>query len=285
MPDDVEPVVRGIQKRFRNFSVDMREERVLRYIVNQLRQGRHMDDILADPYLTTHTDEPERIAILQNPAIIQAIEEETHKQFARYQPAAESAAGAPPSSRADSKDNLGDPTASADPMDTADPMDSLGGNPGNYVKCLACSFANSPDSNFCRRCGSRLLPVDPSEVTLSYTLPEQDTGAGGMAAVHWGTILLIRAGGGREGEIITLGGDVLTIGRSPHSDLFLDDVTVSRHHARILHDENEFWVEDLNSLNGTYVNRKRIERHRLSDGDELQIGKFKLAFLEREERI
>jgi hypothetical protein len=279
MPDDVEPVVRGIQKRFRNLSVDVREERVLRYIVNQLRQGRHMDDILADPYLTTHTDEPERIAILQNPAVIRAIEEETHKQFARYQSAAESAAGTPPSSRTDPKDNLDDPAASADPAD------SLGDNPGDYVKCPACGFANSPDSNFCRRCGNRLIPVDPSETTLSYTLPEQDTGAGGVAAVPRGTILLIRAGGGREGEIITLGGDVLTIGRSPHSDLFLDDVTVSRHHARILHDENEFWVEDLNSLNGTYVNRKRIERHRLSDGDELQIGKFKLAFLEREERI
>ncbi len=74
---------------------------------------------------------------------------------------------------------------------------------------------------------------------------------------------------------------MLTIGRSPHSDLFLDDVTVSRHHARVLRDEGGFWVEDLNSLNGTYVNRKRIERHRLFDGDELQIGKFKLAFLEQ----
>ena len=74
---------------------------------------------------------------------------------------------------------------------------------------------------------------------------------------------------------------MLTIGRSPHSDLFLDDVTVSRHHARILHDEAGFLVEDLNSLNGTYVNRKRIERHQLFDGDELQIGKFKLAFLEQ----
>ena len=74
-----------------------------------------------------------------------------------------------------------------------------------------------------------------------------------------------------------------TIGRSPHSDLFLDDVTVSRHHARVLRDEGGFWVEDLNSLNGTYVNRKRIEQQRLYDGDELQIGKFKLAFLEQAE--
>jgi len=93
-------------------------------------------------------------------------------------------------------------------------------------------------------------------------------------------VLVIRAGGGREGEAIALDSDVVTIGRSPHSDLFLDDVTVSRHHARVIKDESGYLVEDLNSLNGTYVNRRRIERHRLSDGDELQIGKFKLAFLE-----
>ena len=77
---------------------------------------------------------------------------------------------------------------------------------------------------------------------------------------------------------------MVTIGRSPHSDLFLDDVTVSRHHARVLRDEAGFWVEDLNSLNGTYVNRKRIEQQRLFDRDELQIGKFKLAFVESADR-
>jgi pSer/pThr/pTyr-binding forkhead associated (FHA) protein len=90
---------------------------------------------------------------------------------------------------------------------------------------------------------------------------------------------VIRAGGDREGEFVNVEGDVFTIGRSPQSDLFLDDVTVSRHHARVSLDADGYLVEDLNSLNGTYVNRKRIERHQLVDGDELQIGKFKLAFL------
>ena len=74
--------------------------------------------------------------------------------------------------------------------------------------------------------------------------------------------------------------DLLTIGRNPESHLFLDDVTVSRHHARIVRDATGFVAEDMNSLNGTYVNRRRVERHHLSDGDELQIGKFKLAYLE-----
>lgn len=260
MPDDVEPVVRGIQKRFRDLSVDVREERIIRYIVNQLGQGRKIDDIMGDAYLTAHTSDVFRLQILENPAVIRAIEEELHRQFAGYQSAAAGAAGNPP------------PNPARDPA--------------GPITCPSCGIANTDDSNFCRRCGSRLAPLDPTEVTLTYSPAEQDTGAGLFApGAISGTVLLIRAGGGREGELIGLAGDVLTIGRSPHSDLFLDDVTVSRHHARILRDEDEFLVEDLNSLNGTYVNRKRIERHRLSDGDELQIGKYKLAFIEQPEEI
>ena len=149
--------------------------------------------------------------------------------------------------------------------------------------CPSCDFPNSDDSNFCRRCGSRLAPVDLSETTIVYSLgdredTELDTRE--QRRLREDTVLLIRTGGGREGEAISFSSEVLTVGRSPHSDLFLDDVTVSRHHARVIKDENGYLIEDLNSLNGTYVNRKRIERHRLSDGDELQIGKFKLAFLE-----
>ena len=151
------------------------------------------------------------------------------------------------------------------------------------VTCGACNAKNPVDANFCSRCGSRLAPIDLEETTLSFALTDrEDVGAEAIRrAVLAGPILLIRAGGGREGQVIPIESDVLTIGRSPHSDLFLDDVTVSRHHARILHDETGFLVEDLNSLNGTYVNRKRIERHQLFDGDEVQIGKFKLAFLEQ----
>ena len=107
MPDDVEPVVRRIQKRFRNFSVDMREG--ASFAISSTSYARAAIWTTSwRSYLTTHTDEPERIAILKSARDHQAIEEETHKQFARYQPAAESAAGAL-NSRADSKDNLGDP--------------------------------------------------------------------------------------------------------------------------------------------------------------------------------
>ena len=73
----------------------------------------------------------------------------------------------------------------------------------------------------------------------------------------------------------------LTIGRRPDSDVFLDDVTVSRDHALVVRRGGEFHLDDLGSLNGTYVNRRRIDSHKLEDGDELQIGKYKLTYLAR----
>jgi pSer/pThr/pTyr-binding forkhead associated (FHA) protein len=151
------------------------------------------------------------------------------------------------------------------------------------TSCPTCSFENTEDSIFCRRCGSRVALADLAETTITYAIGEREEAEADLGerdGPREGTVLLIRSGGVREGETIAFDSDVLTIGRSPQSDLFLDDVTVSRHHARVIRDDNSYLVEDLNSLNGTYVNRKRIERDRLSDGDELQIGKFKLAFLE-----
>jgi pSer/pThr/pTyr-binding forkhead associated (FHA) protein len=96
-----------------------------------------------------------------------------------------------------------------------------------------------------------------------------------------GATLVIRAGGGRAGESFALDDARLTVGRRPDSDVFLDDVTVSRDHAVIVKRGDEYFLDDCGSLNGTYVNRHRIESQRLSDGDELQIGKYKLAFLGR----
>ena len=70
-----------------------------------------------------------------------------------------------------------------------------------------------------------------------------------------------------------------TIGRHPDSDVFLDDVTVSRNHAVVTRENDAYVIADQGSLNGTYVNRRRIERQTLLDGDELQIGKYKLTFI------
>ena len=151
--------------------------------------------------------------------------------------------------------------------------------------CPECGFANVEGANYCQRCGAFLTPADPSEgpTTASYKIGE----TGDLEPVDLGEVtergpaLVIRAGGGRVGETFTLGQDRLTIGRRPDSDIFLDDVTVSRDHAILVRRSVDFYIDDCGSLNGTYVNRSRIESQRLNHGDELQVGKYKLAFLDR----
>ena len=95
-----------------------------------------------------------------------------------------------------------------------------------------------------------------------------------------GAALVIRTGG-RVGESFPLQGERMTIGRRPDADVFLDDVTVSREHATLVRRGGGWYLDDAGSLNGTYVNRQRVDSHRLADGDELQIGKFKLTFFAR----
>jgi len=90
---------------------------------------------------------------------------------------------------------------------------------------------------------------------------------------------VIRSGGGRSGETYPLRGPRATIGRHPDAAIFLDDVTVSRNHAHVVREGSEWVIVDEGSLNGTYVNRHRGERVVLSDGDEIQIGKYKLTFI------
>jgi pSer/pThr/pTyr-binding forkhead associated (FHA) protein len=92
---------------------------------------------------------------------------------------------------------------------------------------------------------------------------------------------VIRSGGGRAGESFVVDQDRMSIGRTPDAPIFLDDVTVSRNHALLVRRRDGLYIDDLGSLNGTYVNRHRIESHLLDDGDEIQIGKFKLSYLER----
>lgn len=155
------------------------------------------------------------------------------------------------------------------------------------IKCQECGGENTADSVYCKRCGCRLEnTTSTDETTERYAVrPEGEpsvTPADMLPAE--GTVLQIRSPSDREGELIGVVGPVITIGRTPESDLFLDDVTVSRRHARIIVEAEGYTIQDEGSLNGTYVNRRRIERHQLFDGDELQIGKFKLAFLEQTSR-
>jgi pSer/pThr/pTyr-binding forkhead associated (FHA) protein len=93
-----------------------------------------------------------------------------------------------------------------------------------------------------------------------------------------GQALLVVKRGANAGSTFLIDRDVTTAGRLPQSDIFLDDVTVSRNHAQLRREGGRFFVHDEGSLNGTYVNMQRVEDAELADGDEIQIGKFKLTF-------
>jgi len=152
------------------------------------------------------------------------------------------------------------------------------------VHCPECGFLNAETANYCQKCGAFLGGETPAATTATYRVGEtgeiEPVPLDDVVASQ-GAALVIRAGGGRTGESFPLGGDRMTVGRRPESDIFLDDVTVSRDHALLVRRNGEWHLDDCGSLNGTYVNRRRIESHRLADGDELQIGKYKLTFLSR----
>jgi hypothetical protein len=150
-----------------------------------------------------------------------------------------------------------------------------------YVHCPECGFQNLEAARYCEKCGTLLIPDEGgSETTLSMQ-PGRDEGSVASVPPPEGMAIIVRSGGGRAGEAYVLERDRLTIGRSPDADIFLDDVTVSRRHAVLTRRGRGFAVEDLGSLNGTFVNRRRVDAKTLEDGDEVQIGKYKLTYLER----
>jgi FHA domain-containing protein/zinc ribbon protein len=154
----------------------------------------------------------------------------------------------------------------------------------SHVYCPECGFQNPEAANYCSKCGALLVhdPASEGDTTMTFTPEEGDEGEGPPLVEEItaeGPALVVRSGGGRAGEHFSPAGERTTIGRSPDCDIFLDDVTVSRKHAVLLRDEGRFTIEDQGSLNGTYVNRRRIDAAPLSDGDELQIGKYRLTFL------
>ncbi|MBT2212241.1 MULTISPECIES: FHA domain-containing protein [Actinomadura] len=168
------------------------------------------------------------------------------------------------------------------------------------VYCTQCGHANPDDARFCSNCGTPLtrsapspLPPreSPGESTSTISIggfealdtdqgeepvgPEQMT----VEALPPGTALLVVKRGPNAGSRFLLDKDQTSAGRHPESDIFLDDVTVSRRHAEFARQGGVFSVRDVGSLNGTYVNRQRIDQAGLSGGDEVQIGKFRLVFL------
>jgi hypothetical protein len=166
------------------------------------------------------------------------------------------------------------------------------------VYCTQCGHANPDDARFCSNCGTPLtrgVPPAPAErpgestSTISLSGLEaalegeqgEELGPDQMAveALPPGTALLVVKRGPNAGSRFLLDSESTSAGRHPESDIFLDDVTVSRRHAEFSRRGIAFSVRDVGSLNGTYVNRERIDEAGLSGGDEVQIGKFRLVFL------
>jgi hypothetical protein len=182
------------------------------------------------------------------------------------------------------------------------------------VYCGRCGRPNPDGARFCSYCGTQLiapvppgsgmpagpaahggtggypaagLPDRPGETTSTISLGRTDDDLGddlfpdsaSFGALPPGSALLLVMRGPNAGSRFRLDGDLTTAGRHPDSHIFLDDVTVSRRHAEFYRHGARFTVRDVGSLNGTYVNRERIEEAELVGGDEVQIGKFRLLFL------
>ena len=166
--------------------------------------------------------------------------------------------------------------------------------------CNQCGHQNPDGSRFCARCGAALarigaesaveststvslaalegaLDADPANAPVETAPDAADSGA--LEGLPPGSALLVVKRGPNAGSRFLLDSDTTTAGRHPESDIFLDDVTVSRRHAEFVPEGGGFLVRDVGSLNGTYLNRERIDAAGLAGGDEVQIGKYRLVFL------
>lgn len=149
--------------------------------------------------------------------------------------------------------------------------------------CTRCGHPNKDEARYCANCGTALqeettLGIPPIEVegegSDEFPFPEDE--------LDPGQALLLVKHGPNAGSTFLIENDVTSAGRNPESDVFLDDITVSRKHAEIRRQEDGFSIHDLGSMNGTYVNRERVDQTKLAAGDEVQIGKFRLVFFVRE---
>ena len=172
--------------------------------------------------------------------------------------------------------------------------------------CTNCGRQNPDDARFCAQCGTRLLALDPTlptspdrpsspadpigestaTIQIGVGVDKSETSdralnpvdAAAVDALPLGHALLVVQKGPGSGSRFLLDADDVLAGRHPDSEIFLDDVTVSRRHAQFHREGDSFTVSDAGSLNGTYVNRDRIEKVLLKDGDEVQVGKYRLVF-------
>ncbi len=150
------------------------------------------------------------------------------------------------------------------------------------MRCPNCEHLNEANANFCSRCGGPMGSVE-AEATATLTPIEVETEEDAhVRDLEPGQACLIVRRGPAAGTKFTLDTDTVTVGRHPQSDIFLNDITVSRRHAELRREGSGYIVADLGSLNGSYVNRARVDSSPLRSGDELQIGKFRLLFLAKE---
>jgi pSer/pThr/pTyr-binding forkhead associated (FHA) protein len=141
-------------------------------------------------------------------------------------------------------------------------------------ECPECGAEVAPAMKFCAECGTRL---EAGQSTVSYAPSfgeELEQGADGAALIEMDQV---EGTAGRR--MHDLGNEVVTVGRGQESDIFLDDVTVSRKHAEIVHGDGGYRIRDVGSLNGTYVNRVRVDAVDLRNGDEIQVGKYRFRFV------
>jgi hypothetical protein len=160
----------------------------------------------------------------------------------------------------------------------------MGASTVEGVFCPSCGHRNPTGVNFCSSCGASLITSVPD--TSVSVGPVEDLGEGtevdaqvGLLELPRGVAMLVVQRGSDDSVRFPLEAPIVQAGRHPESDIFLDDITVSRRHAEFVTRDKTTTVRDVGSLNGTYVNRARIEEARLSSGDEVQIGKFKLLYL------
>ena len=151
------------------------------------------------------------------------------------------------------------------------------------VFCTRCGHRNPLGSNFCSSCGASLTSIEEHHTTTLAMPTEADPTTGEEVALDVrppaGVGMLVVKRGPNVGSRFALESVVTRVGRHPDSDIFLDDVTVSRRHAELRRDDlGNYVVRDAGSLNGTYLNRTRVDEAPLTDGDELQVGMFKLVF-------
>jgi FHA domain/zinc-ribbon domain len=155
-----------------------------------------------------------------------------------------------------------------------------------FLFCNKCGHKNPPGSNFCSSCGAPLdVGRDDRTIVFHAVDPLQDAAGPGddlvvsLSDLPTGSGVLLVRSGPEAGLRVLLDQPVVTLGRHPDSDVFLDDITVSRRHAEIEHTQHGYVARDVGSLNGTYLNQHRIDEASLTNGDELQVGKFRLVFL------